>query len=82
MRHEGWMLALLLNPGMVLILAGLAMPFLPRLMRAPLLLLVPGLVLWQMVTLGPGFALHNEGYHLTLLPVDLSPFSWIFVVAF
>jgi multicomponent Na+:H+ antiporter subunit D len=76
------MLALLLNPGMVLILAGLVMPFLPRLFGAPLLLLVPLLTLWQIAQFGAGFALQNGWYGTTLLPVDLGPFSRIFSVAF
>ena len=71
--------------GLILIAAGLALPWLPRGLRAPLALIAPALAFFQLLALAPGDRLDVDafGFALTLVRVDrLSlAFGYVFTIA-
>ncbi len=71
--------------GLLLIAAGLALPWLPRALRAPVAVAAPALVFLQLLAIAPGYRLEVDafGFALTLVRADrLSlAFGYVFTIA-
>ena len=74
-----------LPAGLILVAAGIAVPFLPRAVRGPVAAVAPLLALAQLVWLGPGHVVQAQvlGFDLTLVRTDrLSlAFGYVFTIA-